>query len=326
MERQTDIAEMIDAAGINAQCDSSAKKLLAFKAIDAWILKCCVKEFSSYDAKYICEHCLTGEPEVSEHAVHPDQLDRGERISGDGMLTMMNSESSSISEGTVYYDVRFNAVVPDSGESVTLIINLEIQLKNKLGYELVTRGMYYCARMISEQYGSVFTNSHYEKIRKVYSIWICPSTPESRKNSILRYHMVEEPILGEPYVNEKAYDLEEVIVLNLGEAGSETDSDILNLLNTYFSNKVLPDEKKRVLDEKFNIAMTKKMEEEVNLMCNLSSAIEQKGREEGKFETMVKLYRDGIVSAVYAASSLGMSEAEFLEKVSRYEQEQSEKK
>jgi hypothetical protein len=142
----------------------------------------------------------------------------------------------------------------------------------------------------------------------------------------LRYHMVEEPILGEPYVNEKAYDLEEVIVLNLGEAGSETDSDILNLLNTYFSNKVLPDEKKRVLDEKFNIAMTKKMEEEVNLMCNLSSAIEQKGREEGKFETMVKLYRDGIVSAVYAASSLGMSEAEFLEKVSRYEQEQSEKK
>ena len=138
--------------------------------------------------------------------------------------------------------------------------------------------------------------------------------------------MVEEPILGEPYVNEKAYDLEEVIVLNLGEAGSETDSDILNLLNTYFSNKVLPDEKKRVLDEKFNIAMTKKMEEEVNLMCNLSSAIEQKGREEGKFETMVKLYRDGIVSAVYAASSLGMSEAEFLEKVSRYEQEQSEKK
>ena len=326
MERQTDIAEMIDAAGINAQCDSSAKKLLAFKAIDAWILKCCVKEFSSYDAKYICEHCLTGEPEVSEHAVHPDQLDRGERISGDGMLTMMNSESSSISEGTVYYDVRFNAVVPDSGESVTLIINLEIQLKNKLGYELVTRGMYYCARMISEQYGSVFTNSHYEKIRKVYSIWICPSTPESRKNSILRYHMVEEPILGEPYVNEKAYDLEEVIVLNLGEAGSETDSDILDLLNTYFSNKVRPDEKKRILDEKFNIAMTKKMEEEVNLMCNLSSAIEQKGREEGKFETMVKLYRDGIVSAVYAASSLGMSEAEFLEKVSRYEQEQSEKK
>ena len=142
--------------------------------------------------------------------------------------------------------------------------------------------------------------------------------------------MVEEPILGEPYVNEKAYDLEEVIVLNLGEAGSETDSDILNLLNTYFSNKIRPEEKKRVLDEKFNIAMTKKMEEEVNLMCNLSSAIEQKGRvegrEEGKFETTVKYYRNGIITAEYAASDLGMSVAEFLEKVSRYEEEESEKK
>ena len=141
--------------------------------------------------------------------------------------------------------------------------------------------------------------------------------------------MTEEPILGEPYVKEKAYDLEQVVVLNLGDAGSRTDSDILNLLNTYFSNKVQPDEKKRVLDEKFNIAMTKKMEEEVNLMCNLSSAIEQKGREEGreegKFETTGKYYRNGIITAEYAAYDLGMSEAEFFEKVSRYEQGLSEK-
>ena len=119
------------------------------------------------------------------------------------------------------------------------------------------------------------------------------------------------------------------MVLNLGDAGSRTDSDILDLLNTYFSNKIQPDEKKRVLDEKFNIAMTKEMEEEVNLMCNLSSAIEQKGRvegrEEGKFETTVKYYRNGIITAEYAASDLGMSEAEFLEKVSHYEQGLSEK-
>ena len=137
--------------------------------------------------------------------------------------------------------------------------------------------------------------------------------------------MTEEPILGEPYVNEKAYDLEEVVVLNLGDAGSRTDSDILNLLNTYFSNKVRPDEKKRILDEKFNIAMTKKMEEEVNLMCNLSSAIEQNGRVEGKFEMAVKYYKRGILRAEDAASDLGMSVAEFLEKVSHFEEGKSEK-
>ena len=154
--------------------------------------------------------------------------------------------------------------------------------------------------------------------------------------------MVEEPILGEPYVNEKAYDLEEVMVLNLGDAGSRTDSDILDLLNTYFSNKVRPDEKKRVLEEKFNIAMTKEMEEEVHNMCNLSSAIERegiaigeargeargevKGRAEGNFEATARYFRRGVITAEEAASDLGMTVAEFLEKVSRYEQEQSEKK
>ena len=41
------------------------------------------------------------------------------------------SESSSINEGTVYYDVRFNAIAPENGEPITLIINLEIQTDDK---------------------------------------------------------------------------------------------------------------------------------------------------------------------------------------------------
>ena len=326
MERLTGLAETIDKTAGDARLDRQAKKLLSYKAFDAWILKSCVKEFAPYSVKYISEHCLSGDAEVAEHAVHPDQLDRSERISGDDMLTALNSESSSISEGTVYYDVRFNAVVPEGGNSVTLIINIEIQTDDKPGYELVTRGMYYCARMISEQHGTVFSGEHYGKIQKVYSIWICPSTPQSRKNGIFRYHMVEEPVLGKPYVRQKAYDLEEVIVLNLGEAGSETDSDILNLLNTLFSDSVSTEEKKKVFSEKYNITMTKEMEEEVHLMCNLSSAIERKGEAKGKFETTVRYYRNGIITAEYAASDLGMTVDEFLGKASQLEQDSSEKK
>ena len=153
--------------------------------------------------------------------------------------------------------------------------------------------------------------------------------------------MTEEPVIGESYVDERSYDLEEVIVLNLGEAGSETDSDILDLLNTYFSNKIRPDEKKRILDEKFNIAMTKEIEEEVHHMCNLSSAIERegiaigeargeargevKGRAEGNFEATARYFRRGVITAEEAASDLGMTAAEFLEKVSRFEEEKSDK-
>lgn len=75
---------------------------------------------------------------------------------------------------TVYYDIRFKAYIPNTEEPVQLIINLEIQLNDTPGYPLVTRGFYYCARMISEQYGTIFTGEHYEKLQKVYSIWICP--------------------------------------------------------------------------------------------------------------------------------------------------------
>lgn len=284
MEKQTALAEAIDIVAAKAKYDQCAKKLLSFKSIDAWILKSCVTEFSDLDVEYISAHCLSESAELSAHAVHQDQLNKSQRIDGNKQITKMNSESGSISEGTVYYDVRFNAIVPNTDKPITLIINLEIQADDKPGYELVTRGTYYCARMISEQHGSVFTGEHYEKLQKVYSIWICPSTPECRKNGIFRYHTIEESLIGKPYVTKQSYDLAEVIVLNLGEPSKKAHSEILNLLNTLFSPTILPDEKKDILSTEYNIAMTEELESEVTHMCNLSNAIENRGRVEGRVE------------------------------------------
>ena len=325
MERQTALAEAIDTVADKAKYDRCAKKLLSFKAIDAWILKTCVKEFSLFSVDYISEHCMSGEVEISEHAVHQDELNRGQRISSDEQVTKMNPESSSINEGTVYYDVRFNAIAPENGEPITLIINLEIQTDDKPGYELVTRGTYYCARMISEQHGTVFTGDHYERIQKVYSIWICPSTPDCRKNGMFRYHTIEEPVFGDAYVKKENYDLMEVVILNLGEPDNEADCGILNLLNTLFSPTVLPDEKKRVLSEKYNIAMTAELESEVQRMCNLGTAIENKARDEGIVEgidigelrTTVKYYKKGKITIEEAAADLNMTVEEFTEKMNQ---------
>lgn len=321
MERQTALAEAIDTVADKAKYDRCAKKLLSFKAIDAWILKTCVKEFSLFSVDYISEHCMSGEVEISEHAVHQDELNRGQRINSDEQVTKMSSESSSINEGTVYYDVRFNAIAPENGESITLIINLEIQTDDKPGYELVTRGTYYCARMISEQHGTVFTGDHYEKIQKVYSIWICPSTPDCRKNGMFRYHTIEDPVFGDAYVKKENYDLMEVVILNLGEPDNEADCGILNLLNTLFSPTVLPDEKKKVLSEKYNIAMTAELESEVQRMCNLGTAIENKARDEGidigELRTTVKYYKKGKITIEEAAADLNMTVEEFKEKMNQ---------
>ena len=322
MERQTDLAEAIDVVADKAQYDRCAKKLLAFKAIDAWILKTCVKEFYPYSVEYITEHCLSGEVEISEHAVHQDQLNRSKRVNGDEQVTKMNSESSSVNEGTVYYDVRFTAIAPTNEEIIKLIINLEIQTNDKPGYELVTRGIYYCARMISEQHDSVFIGEHYEKIQKVYSIWICPSTPECRKNQMTRYHMTKDQVIGNTYVKEQAYDLMEIIILSLGEPENDADCSILNLLNTLFSPSVLPDEKKNVLSKKYNIAMTAELESEVQRMCNLSTAIEnqgiKKGLVEGRVEgvdLMAKLVKILLVEKKYSDVEKASDDAEYRDKL-----------
>lgn len=95
----------------------------------AWILKSCTKEFSQYSVKFICENCLKENAEVSKRAVHQEQLDAGDRLNGDERVDGLNTEANSIKDQTVYYDIRFKAILPDTDELVQLIINLEIQLK-----------------------------------------------------------------------------------------------------------------------------------------------------------------------------------------------------
>lgn len=177
----------IDLAADRARYDECAKKLLTYKAVIAWILKSCTKEFSQYSVKFICDNCLKENIEISSRAVHQDQPDRsGLLLNGNERIDSLNSEAVAIKDQTVYYDIRFKAYIPNSTEPVQLIINLEIQLNDTPGYPLVTRGFYYCARMISEQYGTVFTGEQYEKLQKVYSIWICPDPAKKRRNGIFQ--------------------------------------------------------------------------------------------------------------------------------------------
>lgn len=124
MKKQTNLAQTIDLADNRARYDECAKKLLAYQSIIAWILKSCTNEFSQYSILYICENCLKGEVQISRKAVHQDELDKSEQFDGNMRIDELNSESTSIKEQTVYYDIRFRAIVPEEAESIQLIINL----------------------------------------------------------------------------------------------------------------------------------------------------------------------------------------------------------
>lgn len=280
----TPIADDISATDQNAQYDAACRRLLSEKIVLAWIMKSCLDEYRDCDVKEIAEKYIESEPQVSKVAVAPDETNA--RIRG------MSNEDTSLTEGKITYDVRFLATVPSSGELIQIIIDVEGQNKFDPGYPLLKRAVYYCSRMISAQHGTEFVHSEYQKIKKVVSIWVCMSPPDERKNTITRYHLTEENLVGNVKEPVRNYDLIDIVILCLGGADGENYDGVLKLLDVLLSGEKSVNEKKQVLQEDFNIPMTQTLEAEVLAMCNFSKGVMQKGIEKGKAEGLLVAIRN----------------------------------
>ena len=274
MEQKTTLSTSIDIVDQKTQYDEACKKVLAEKIILAWIMKHTMKEYVDYDVVEIVERFIVGEPKVAETKVMPDETN-APKVTGTGV------EDTTVTEGSITYDIQFRSIVPGSKEVVQMIINVEAQNDFYPGYPIIKRGIYYCARMISAQYGTVFTNSHYEKIQKVYSVWICMNPPKERKNTITGYSLTEKHHVGKVEEKEELYDLINAIMICLGKNEEEEENELLHLLDVLLSNEKKAKEKKEILENRFKIPMTEKFETEVEYMCNLSDGVEQKGIQKG---------------------------------------------
>ena len=273
MEIENILAKNITAAGEKAAYDAACKRLLANKVILAWIMKSCMEEYKAHSINEIAERYIEGIPQIAEAAVNPDE----DGYEGSEQIRGVKNEDSTIQEGTITYDIRFLAIVPGTGETIRLIINIEAQNDFYPGYPIIKRAFYYCSRMISSQYGTEFTETHYEKIKKVYSIWICSNPPKKRENTITRYCIQEENLVGQVSERKENYDLLTVVMICLGHAGDDNYTGILKLLDVLLSSEKEAGEKKKILRDDFDIAMTKTLESEVSAMCNLSKGVEERG-------------------------------------------------
>ena len=223
MKTKSTLAKNIEIVDDNeVLLDRACKKLLANKSILAWILKTCVEEYAECSIQEIGWKYIEGIPRVAQDALHRDEsVENGDYIQGG------SSEDSSISEGTVTFDIKFNVHKPlrksnmNPKGSVSMIMNVESQSDFYPGYPLSKRGIYYGSRMISAQYGTVFTKSHYEKLEKVYSIWVCLNPPKYRKNSINIYSFHEKQLLGKVIEEKENYDLITVVMVCLGDEEDE---------------------------------------------------------------------------------------------------------
>ena len=303
MEKETTVARKIRLLSSQARYDKACKRLLAEKIILAWILKSCVEEFQDCDVNEIAARYIVGTPQVGVVPVDPDesnQIPEGE-VAGTGV------EDATATEGAVTYDVRFVASAPVSGKWIRLILNIEAQNDFYPGYPLIKRGIYYCSRMISAQCGTEFINADYEKIKKVYSIWLCMNPPMSRKNTITNYCITEDNLVGRVKERKEYYDLMSAVMVCLGEESDREQGGILKLLNILFSTESKAREKQEILEREFSIKMTKTLKREVALMCNLSQWVEEKGIKKGM--------ERGIEATVSVLKELGINEDVILEKV-----------
>ena len=275
------------------QCyDAACKEVLADRYILANILKECVEEFSAESISYIATTCIQGSPEIS---TVPVRADEEARLRLDGL----NTEDVSLTESVIHYDIRFRAILPREGKPIKLIINVEAQNNFSPGYSLLKRAIYYCCRMISAQYGTVFTHSSYDDLEKVYSIWICTNPSAGWEYTITKYAMQERSLAGNARANPNEYDLIVPIMVCLGKKKYRELQGLFRLLNMVLMRQNR-DDRNEVLNElkdNYNVVMTPNLEKGVAQMCNLSEGIYQDGvaygLEQGR-KLSEGIYQDGV--------------------------------
>ena len=171
----------------NASYDILAKRILSRRVILARILKTCVTEFADCTLDDIINKYIEGNPTATIDTVPLDDiLD----------IRGRNTELNSPNEKSVKLDIIFDAITPSTGEPIQIIINIEPQKTDSVDYLIIKRAIYYAARLISSQKEKIFTGDDYNKIRKVYTIWVVMDVHKDRRNSIQRFKVTEELLHG----------------------------------------------------------------------------------------------------------------------------------
>ena len=114
--------------------------------------------------------------------------------------------------------------------------------------------------------------------------------PQYRENSITQYRLVEEHLVGRAREPVRNYDLLSIIMLCLGGPDGANYDGVLRMLDVLLSSETSETEKRKILQDDYDIQMTQTMEREVSVMCNLSKGVMEKGMAKG----MAKGMTDGI--------------------------------
>ncbi len=286
--------------------DNIIKTILSHKPILARIISRVVDECKGMSLREI-ENAIEGEVYVNEIYVEPGYSNQ---ISGN------SQEDYTEGEGLIKYDIRTYLKLPKKEEEcVKILLNIEAQKNEYPGYDIATRAIFYCCRMISSQLETEFSVSahdlhKYANIKKVYSIWICTESSQNRANTIEKYSINKNMILGENTKTSR-YDLLTAVVIYLSKTHKcDCDDELLNLLTILFNETTTAKDKISKLEKEFYLPM-EDVESEVDSMLAYTARItkeaEEKGIKKGKTESIKK--------SIAVFKSCGIKDSVIIEKL-----------
>ena len=302
----TEIANAVNAAGDKAQYDTRVKRLLAQKSILAHILVKTVDEFKGMKPEDVVKY-IEGEPSISVVPVEPGLANMEKTDATGQRIVGLNTENAEINEGLVRFDIIFYVRMKNGLSQI--IVNIEAQKDEPTEYKILNRAIFYVSRLISSQKERDFVNTNYDDIKQVFSIWICMNMDD---NSLSHIHLTKDEML-KPCNWKGNLDLLNIVLIGITNEIPEHDEkyEMHRLIGALLSSELKEQEKLDIIEHEYNIPISQEFREDVRIMCNLSTGIEEKATEKTSEKFILNMYKKGYtLDQIADVAETGVDEVE----------------
>ena len=232
-----------------------------------------VDEFKGMKPEDVVKY-IEGEPSISVVPVEPGLANMEKTDAAGQRIVGLNTENAEINEGLVRFDIIF-----------------------------------YVSRLISSQKERDFVNTNYDDIKQVFSIWICMNMDD---NSLSHIHLTKDEML-KPCNWKGNLDLLNIVLIGITNEIPEHDEkyEMHRLIGALLSSELKEQEKLDIIEHEYNIPISQEFREDVRIMCNLSTGIEERATEKTSEKFILNMYKKGYtLDQIADVAETGVDEVE----------------
>ena len=152
-------------------------------------------------------------------------------------------------------------------------------------------------------------NTNYDDIKQVFSIWICMNMDD---NSLSHIHLTKDEML-KPCNWKGNLDLLNIVLIGITNEIPEHDEkyEMHRLIGALLSSELKEQEKLDIIEHEYNIPISQEFREDVRIMCNLSTGIEERATEKTSEKFILNMYKKGYtLDQIADVAETGVDEVE----------------